>query len=977
MNQGMQAPVINRVDWFIAGGCSAGVTAALALARSGRSVMLAAPRSYVGEDIAGTFRFWDRADADHDVPLAVKLFASSEPPTPMRVKLLLEEALLNAGVQLLLTTSPAGVVCNAAGHSCGVVIANRAGRQVVLAGGLIDASVDGSLSRIAGHDVFRPSGVHEVTHVTLCHDHGTDADGINVEHLPGYRGSIGDTQYELSARRYRLAVDFGDGSPDAFVRAQAEVTRRCWVPQQYLHQEQIEFADSMDGHDTESANTPIDRFELEPGLFTLSPYGATPPSITHAMRRPVVSLDVGHRLGMACALKEQLPPAQVAGLRVRCADQRPIEQGEIRTLAYALRSSAVTDEHLWLDDHEIPRLAKYDVIVLGGGTAGAPAAIAAAQAGASVGLIENGPALGGVGTLGQITQYWFGNRVGFTETIDEGVRRMEFREYYKNAKARWSVSAKQAWYHQRCHELGVAVWLSAQGVGVWVEGDRVRGVVVAGPQGYGLIEANAVVDSTGCADLPAAAGASTVTIGAEHAAVQGTGLAGLAPSCEYNNSDHNFCDDTDVADATTFFASSRRKFAGHFDIGQLVDSRERRQIVGQYTLDPVDLLFDRRFPDTICVARSNFDSHGYTIHPVFMLKAPDKSPLWADVPFRCLVPKGLRGVLVTGLAVSAHRDALPVIRMQADVQNQGYAAGYAAAMACRDGVDVTQIDVRELQKHLVEIGSLPKRVLTDKDSFPVDQATLEHAVREGLDEPAGLALMLSDPQRSRPMLRAAFDEQTDRDVCNRCALILAYMDDAYGESALRDHLSEQAWDQGWNYTGMGQFGESLSEIDVMVIALGRVGGHDAWPVLLDLTDQLRERAEQRGELPEFSHCRALAIAFESLMSRHGHHDAAAALDQFLSLPGASGHAHTTHAHAVAALTDDPNETQVRNRSLRELYLARAIYRCGDHNDVGRRTLEAYARDLRGHFARHARANLDRLSISSAQSTDSIPVAVVS
>ena len=46
-----------------------------------------------------------------------------------------------------------------------------------------------------------------------------------------------------------------------------------------------------------------------------------------------------------------------------------------------------------------------------------------------------------------------------------------------------------------------------------------------------------------------------------------------------------------------------------------------------------------------------------------------------SVPYRALLPAGLDGILVTGLGASAHRDAMPVIRMQPDIQNGGY-AGY-------------------------------------------------------------------------------------------------------------------------------------------------------------------------------------------------------------------------------------------------------------------------------------------------------------
>jgi hypothetical protein len=38
-------------------------------------------------------------------------------------------------------------------------------------------------------------------------------------------------------------------------------------------------------------------------------------------------------------------------------------------------------------------------------------------------------------------------------------------------------------------------------------------------------------------------------------------------------------------------------------------------------------------------------------------------------------------------------------------------------------------------------------------------------------------------------------------------------------------------------------------------------------------------------------------------------------------------------------------------------LARALYRCGDHERLGETTLRRYAEDLRGHLARHAQAVL--------------------
>lgn len=73
----------------------------------------------------------------------------------------------------------------------------------------------------------------------------------------------------------------------------------------------------------------------------------------------------------------------------------------------------------------------------------------------------------------------------------------------------------------------------------------------------------------------------------------------------------------------------------------------------------------------------------------------------------------------------------------------------------------------------------------------------------------------------------------------------------------------------------------------------------------------------------------------------------------------AGHAQTSQAEAQEALTDVINENDVRNRALRELHVARALWRCGDTPaQLGEKTLAAYSRDLRGPLARHALAVLN-------------------
>ncbi|WP_269542818.1 FAD-dependent oxidoreductase [Cerasicoccus fimbriatus] len=943
-----QLPIVKSVDVLILGGTSGAITLALEAKQSGLSVFVVAPRTYLGEDICGAYRFWPAADHQQEDALADGIFAAPKPPTPLRVKTALEQALVDADIPFLFNTSPAGLLRDAEGRISGAVIAHRGGRQGVRARMVVDATLDGLVLEQAGSPVHRPQGEQSVTWVTVTEGEGRSAEGIASERLPGYEFE----EMQLAARRYQLTVDFGDGSPAARGKALNQAMRVCWTPEEFRCQSALRPA--LPATDAQPA---LRSLMMQPGLLAFTEAAQLSAGAEYIFTDPARSLALGRNLGSA--LQSILPPKYTGPLTATCAGAVTVESGEIRALAQGLRPNDPITEAIQFDASSAPVLGEYDVVVVGGGTGGAPAAIGAARAGASTLALEACSALGGVGTVGQIGRYWYGNRVGFTSEIDKGVAQLEPKKKFQGGKGAWSVSAKAHWFLETGASEGAEYWLNTFCVGTWIVDNAICGVLVAGPNGYGLVKAKAVIDSTGCADVIAATGTPTRVIGKDHVAVQGVGLAGIKPDRDYQNSDHSFSDDTDVVDATAFFVSSRKKFPNDFDSGELVDSRERRQIFGDYSITAVDILFQRRFPDTICVASSNFDTHGFTIDPSFMVIPPNKDRLWADVPLRCLLPQGLEGVMATGLGVSAHRDALPVIRMQPDVQNHGYAAGYLGAISARTGQKLRDIDVKEVQRHLVEIGSLPERVLTDEDTFPVADEVLAEQVANGWDQASGVALILREKDRSLPLLRQAYNalggERTAQSL--RYAQLIALMGDNQAQAEIAEKISNSEWDTGWNYTGMGQFGMSMSPLDGLIVALAESGDASAWPVILEKIATLQSGME-------FSHFRAVGMACEVLNARHPNPEAAAALAALLDLPGITGHALTSQAVYNAAVDEDMCNTQTRNVSLIELHLARALYNCGDADGRAAAILSQYAQDLRGHFARHAAALLASDTLSS-------------
>lgn len=80
----------------------------------------------------------------------------------------------------------------------------------------------------------------------------------------------------------------------------------------------------------------------------------------------------------------------------------------------------------------------------------------------------------------------------------------------------------------------------------------------------------------------------------------------------------------------------------------------------------------------------------------------DKRVADCDIPYRMLLPRHVDGLLAAGKSAMVRG---PQFRVRYSCQLMGQAAGVAAALAARHGVEPRDIDVRELQKILHGLGS--------------------------------------------------------------------------------------------------------------------------------------------------------------------------------------------------------------------------------------------------------------------------------
>ena len=674
-----------------------------------------------------------------------------------------------------------------------------------------------------------------------------------------------------------------------------------------------------------------------PHVFVLG--GCAP--LTAAELRPLAFMRKGTEVGAAAARDAALlrgSDTHVASRGLEAAGA-PLPRFEVRETLNGLRPFDKDLPTVESPSSPLPVLGEYDVVVVGGGTAGAPAGIGAGRRGAKTLLVEYLYGLGGVGTLGMIGKYWYGNRVGFTSEHDKGVAELG---------ASVHVVGKREWWRRENRAAGVELWFGAMACGAVVRNGRVVGVVVATPQGRGVVLAKDVVDATGNADVAAAAGARCSFLGAGEIALQGAGLAERRLGESYINSDWGYVNDSDAVDLWLFGVRGRAGAAvGTWDISQVTDSRERRRIVGAVTVSPLDVVNGRTFPDTIAQGRSDFDSHGPSVDDIcYVSEANGRKIYGVNIPYRAILPETTDGLAVVGLGISAHRDALPLMRMQPDVQNTGYAAGVAAAMASEKGTELRAIDVKVLQRHLVEKGIIPEEVLSWEDNAGVDTERWLTAVRDLGDGYKGVSIVLSDPARAVPALRDAYAKATTPSARLVYAHVLGILGDATGAETLAGQVSGRDPQITINAQGLAAFGRRMPERDSFIVALGRTRSP------LALEPLLGELAKVNAGTPP-AHVRALSLALEALRDPR----AAAALAAALAKPGISGWARP----GMAAVTPSGGfgSSPENGRCLRELNLARALYACGDYEGVAKKILETYTADGRGVFALHARAVLGR------------------
>lgn len=411
-------------------------------------------------------------------------------------------------------------------------------------------------------------------------------------------------------------------------------------------------------------------------------------------------------------------------------------------------------------------MKKYDVIVIGGGFAGSAAAIAASRNGSKTLLVERVNCLGGAPCTMAVNPFMcyytkmpesgeikYLSR-GIFEEIVTSMRQMNaMRNNIFNAEYLKIV------LNRMCEQENVDLLFNSYFVSSERKGNKLVSVTVANKSGLVKLEADYFIDCTGDADVAFNAKFPTRLGRPEDGLCQpmtlNFSIAGVDREkfeANYNNIvplwlkekesgniknpmdgimvfrtvfdgivqlnatrvvKHNPVDCFDITSADIEAREQifelhdflKRRVPG-FENSMVLSSalqtgvRESRMIDGEHILTSDELVACTKFDDAIAAGNYDIDIHNPegsgTSHYYF------PQGQFYTIPYRSLIPKDADNLLVAGRCISTTHEAQASIRIMPIVCTLGEAAGTAASIANKTKSNVKDIDVKILQKTLVE-----------------------------------------------------------------------------------------------------------------------------------------------------------------------------------------------------------------------------------------------------------------------------------
>ena len=781
-------------DLIVVGGTLAGCFAAMHAARNGLKVLLVERRTFLATEITAPLRPWLRRDGyakltpklrefflpdaeqnevrvPFDPEASSSVFGDDVPLLAGSVKKQFMQGLLEENVHVLVGTGVCGVLANGDQKvASGLVLASKFGLHVAKAKRIIDASLSDSAPT-------SPQVAYTVEVYGVAKDTDSEIDvPESLDLLDNmvmlHRGKRKPGQCFLEFR-FKPAQD--DVEHEARLRTESVFAHLVKKHKGFAKVTIVQLAWQTTGGERTSGSQPYANYVQLPSeaAFDLS-------------CQDIIDVEAKAR---EC-IDERSKPATDARAEFVVIESGSIPVGECRMEPHDDPGSDYLLEKITLPVQRLlPAELRADVVVAGGGTAGAMAALGSVQEGARTITVEYLPDLGGTSTIGRVTGYYWGYKeTRFFKTINDDVS-AQGRLAGRCTKA----VARMLHYRKQATQAGGTLLTGAITCGVVKDGQKVKGLLVERAGRLFAIEADVVIDATGDGDVAAFAGADYEVGNHRMQCTQNysqwdvnAGVKSWEGSS--TNRDHDILWSHLLSEWQRGYQLTHQQ-AHYYDFTPFLTVRECRRVVGDYTISLRDVVLGRRHADAICLANSDFDPHyfGDTAFTRAGCLLPHGFSAVVEIPYRAILPRGQEGLLISAKAISQTHNALQFTRMSFDIMTLGYVTGRIAAMCVRTGIAPRQFDVSSLQGDLRELKILSEASAPSKT--PVAESVAQHVadLREGKPESL-LRITMHSAQTAEPALREAFKSTESASQKLGLAKALAWFGDPAGNKFIAEEM---------------------------------------------------------------------------------------------------------------------------------------------------------------------------------------------
>jgi hypothetical protein len=387
----------------------------------------------------------------------------------------------------------------------------------------------------------------------------------------------------------------------------------------------------------------------------------------------------------------------------------------------------------------IPVIDEPDVLVVGGGPAGAAAAIAASRAGASTLLIERYNHLGGLWTGGLVlpllSTHALDQNGKFKQVIfglggEMADRLQQMGMAISTVNPVIDPEAGKYLLDVMIKESGASLLYHSWASNVLMDGDRIQTVFLETKSGRVAVNPKMVVDCTGDGDILGLAGEGFENfkyhIGLVHRlgnvdrvdtskpGYKKLSIGNPTPIPSVNWVNMHGDDAQDGIDAHTLSTLQQKyriaiwerveklkTMPGYekvflLDTASQIGVRMSRILDGHYQLTLDDTMTYKAFDDVIGISGA-----WTTLLYKGKRVTPQQRPLW-QIPYRSLLPKKTQNLLVAGRCFSFESRLVEDARIIGTCLITGHGAGAAAALAVQTHSTVGDIDIPRLQSILKE-----------------------------------------------------------------------------------------------------------------------------------------------------------------------------------------------------------------------------------------------------------------------------------